>query len=100
MLLSDYVLLIAVICLIVLYIHLAPVARKRWSILAHLVALVCGLYLLLIHDVGASVFEGPRPAAHIFATICFWLVSVALLELRPVAKVSLPGGAAVRSQEQ
>lgn len=83
--LADYILLIATICLIVLYIHLAPVARKRWSNLAHLLALVLVLYLLLVHDAGAAFFQGPRPTPHIFATICFWLASLAIVELRPLA---------------
>jgi 4-hydroxybenzoate polyprenyltransferase len=86
--LSDYVLLVAVICLIVLYIHLAPVARKRWRILAHLAVLLGGLYVLLIHDAGAAAFDGARPSPHIFATICSWLVSVAVVEFRPVSKHS------------
>jgi 4-hydroxybenzoate polyprenyltransferase len=91
--LSDYVLLVAVICLIVLYIHVAPVARKRWSIFAHLMVLLGGLYVLLIHDAGAPAFDGTRPSPHIFATICFWLVSVAMVEFRPVTTPST--GAAV-----
>jgi hypothetical protein len=33
MTLSDYTLIIAVVCLIVMYIQLAPVARKRWTYL-------------------------------------------------------------------
>lgn len=86
MALRDYVLVVAIICLIVLYIHLAPVARKRWTNLAHLLALLGGLYLLLIHETGAMAFEGPRPSAHIFITIGFWLTSILVVELRPVSK--------------
>lgn len=89
MTLRDYALVIALICLIVLYIHLAPVARQRWSSLAHLVALVFGLYGMLIHEAGRSVFEGPRPSAHIFVTVCFWLASIAFIELRPVTRQKL-----------
>jgi hypothetical protein len=86
MALRDYVLVVAVICLIVLYIHLAPVARRRWSNLAHLLVLVCGLFLLLIHEIGAAAFDGPRPTPHIFATICIWVASLAMVELRPVVE--------------
>ena len=89
MALGDYVLVIAVVCLIILYIHLAPVAQKRWKSLAHLTALVCGLYVLLVHPVGANVFAGERPSAQIFATICLWLTSIAMIELRPVAQGGL-----------
>lgn len=82
----EYVLMIAVICLIVLYIHVVPVARKRWSTVANLAALVAGLYVLLVHDAGLLVFDGVRPSPHIFVTICFWLASVAVVELRPVVE--------------
>lgn len=81
----DYALMIAVICLIVLYIHVAPVARKRWTALATLSALLGGLYLLLVHEIGTHAFDGARPSPHIFVTICFWLVSVAAVEFRPAA---------------
>ncbi len=83
--LGDYVLLIAIVCLIVLYMHLATVAAKRWSTIGYLLALVAGLYLLLVHDAGARMFEGPRPGPQIFVTICFWLASIAIVELRPVS---------------
>jgi hypothetical protein len=85
MALRDYALIIAIMCLIVLYIHLASVTRKRWSNMAHLLALLGGLYLLLIHEAGTLVFEGPRPTAHIFVTICFWLASIFVVEVRPVS---------------
>jgi hypothetical protein len=82
---GDYLLLVITISLIVLYIHLAPVTRKRWSVLAHLLFAVAGLWLLLISPVGAGLFDADRPPPHLFATICFWLVTVAWVELRPVA---------------
>lgn len=85
MILSDYVLVIAVICLIVLYLHLASVAQRRWRSIAHLAALLSGLYVLLIHPLGMLVFVGERPPPHMFATICLWLSSVAMIELRPAA---------------
>ena len=81
---GDYLLLVITISLIVLYIHLAPVARKRWSVIAHLAGAVVGLWLLLISPVGAGLFAAERPPPHLFATICFWLISVAWVELRPV----------------
>ncbi|WP_126173367.1 hypothetical protein [Altericroceibacterium xinjiangense] len=83
--LRDYTLIIAIICLIVLYIHLYPVGTRRWSNLAHLLVLTGGLYVLLVHDIGAAAFHGPRPTPHIFVTICFWIASLAAVELRPVA---------------
>lgn len=92
--LGDYVLVIAVVCLIILYIHLAPVAQKRWKSLAHLTALVCGLYVLLIHPAGTTMFVGERPSAHIFATICLWLASIAMIELRPVEQRGLGSASA------
>jgi hypothetical protein len=85
---GDYLLLIVTISLIVLYIHLAPVTRKRLSVVAHLAFTVILLWLLLISPVGAGLFTADRPPPHLFATICFWLVSVAWLELRPVRTAS------------
>lgn len=84
--LRDYALIVAIISLIVLYIHLAPVAQKRWSNVAYLVVLVGGLYVLLMDDFGAGFFDGPRPSPHIFITICFWLASLAIVEVRPVQR--------------
>ena len=84
--LRDYALIIAVVCTIVLYLYLAPVARRRFSAMATLLALVGSLYLLLIHEIGETVFEGIRPSPHIFVTICFWVASILIVELRPVEK--------------
>jgi hypothetical membrane protein len=80
----DYLLLVIVISLIVLYIHLAPVAQKRWCVVVHLAMTVAGLWLLLVSPFGAGLFTAERPPPHLFATICFWLFTVAWLELRPV----------------
>ena len=88
--LADYALIVAVICLIVLYLHLAPVARRRWTNVANLLGLVGGLYLLLIHEIGAAAFEGVRPSAQIFVAICFWIASVLFIELRPLDGESPP----------
>ena len=83
--LRDYVLLVCIIALIVLYIQLAPVVRKRYTNLLELAALVGGLYILLITPWGATLFEDrQRPSPHLFVTIFFWLCSVAIVELRPV----------------
>jgi hypothetical protein len=85
--LRDYTLIAAIVCMIVLYIQVAPVARRRWSYLFNLGALVAGLYLLLFDPLGQDVFQDrPAPTPHIFVTICLWLVSVALIEFRPIAK--------------
>jgi hypothetical protein len=85
--LRDYMLLICVVALIVLYIQLAPVARKRITILMTLGVMVAGLYVLLMTPYGATLFEdGQRPSPHLFVTIAFWLGSVATIELRPVEK--------------
>jgi hypothetical protein len=53
-------------------------------VIAHLAAAVAGLWLLLISPVGAGLFNADRPPPHLFATISFWLVTVAWVELRPV----------------
>lgn len=83
--LRDYVLLICIIAIIVLYIQMAPVARKRMPLLLSLAAMVGGLYLLLMTPTGALLFgDRPRPSAHLFVTIALWLTSVAAVELRPV----------------
>jgi hypothetical protein len=83
----DYLLLIIIVSLIVLYIQLAPVVRRRWSHLLTLATTVAGLYVLLLTPVGLAVFEDrPRPTPHLFITICLWLVSVATIEIRPLAK--------------
>jgi 4-hydroxybenzoate polyprenyltransferase len=83
--LRDYVLMICIVALIVLYIQLAPVARKRWTNLLHLAAMVGGLYVLLMTPMGASVFgDRPRPSPHLFVTIALWLASIAVIQMRPV----------------
>ncbi len=79
----DYLLLIIIVSLIVLYIQLAPVVRRRWSHLLTLATTVAGLYVLLLTPVGLAVFEDrPRPTPHLFITICLWLVSVATIDIR------------------
>jgi hypothetical protein len=84
----DYTLIAAIICMIVLYIQLAPVARKRWTYVAHLLALLVVLYFILFDPLGRDVFEDrPAPTPHLFVTICLWLVSVATVEFRPVTKL-------------
>lgn len=85
--LPDYTVIVTMVCLTVLYIQLAPVARQRWVYVAILATYVGVLYLLLIAPVGLHPFrDGPRPQPHLFVTICLWLVSVAYIELRPMAK--------------
>ena len=82
--LRDYALIVAVMCTLILYLYIAPVARRRLSAVAILLALLGGLYLLLIHDLGAAAFDGARPSPHIFITICFWVASTLVVELRPI----------------
>jgi hypothetical protein len=89
--LRDYTILISIICVIVLYIQLAPVARHRWLYLGLLLMTVASLYVLLLTPHGLKFFEDrPRPAPHLFVTIFVWLLSVAYVELRPVAKSETP----------
>jgi heme O synthase-like polyprenyltransferase len=89
--LRDYLLLIIIVSLIVLYIQVAPVARKRWSYLMTLIGTVAGLAVLLLTPVGLDVFENrPRPSPHLFVTIALWLLSVAMVELRPIAATTPP----------
>lgn len=82
--LRDYALIVAVVCTLILYLYIAPVARCRLSAVATLLALLSGLYFLLIHDLGAAAFDGARPTPHIFVTICFWVASTLVVELRPL----------------
>lgn len=86
--LTDYALIISAVALIVLYIQLAPVARNRWMNAINLLGALIGLYLLLIHDIGTAFFDGERPSAHIFVTICLWVLSLLSIELRPVSDVA------------
>ena len=87
----DYAMLISIICLIVLYIQLAPVARQRWTYVGFLLLTVALLYAILLTPFGLRLFEDrPRPAPHLFVTICIWLFSVAYIELRPLAKSEAP----------
>jgi hypothetical protein len=89
--LRDYTVLISIICIIVLYIQLAPVARQRWLYLSLLLMTVGALYLLLLTPHGLQFFaDRPRPAPHLFVTICIWLLSVGYVELRPLAKNEAP----------
>jgi hypothetical protein len=93
--LSDYTLIIAIVCLIVMYIQVAPVARRRRTYLVTLLGLTGLLYVLLIDPRGEELFRGrSRPPPHLFITICFWLASVASVELRPIARPQ-PGKGAV-----
>lgn len=92
--LRDYALIVAVVCTLILYLYIAPVARRRLSAVVILLALLGGLYLLLIHDLGAAAFDGARPSPHIFITICFWVASTLVVELRPIEE-SLAGSAGI-----
>lgn len=92
--LRDYALIVAVVCTLILYLYIAPVARRRLSAVAILLALLGGLYLLLIHDLGAAAFDGARPSPHIFVTICFWVASTLVVELRPIEE-SLAGSTGI-----
>jgi hypothetical protein len=84
---DDYLLLILVVALIVLYLQLAPVARRRWQRLFELLAATGGLYFLLMTEAGLAVFESdPKPGPHLFYTIPLWLVSLLMIELRPVER--------------
>ena len=90
MTLYDYTLIAAIVCLIVLYIQVTPVARKRWTYLLSLLALIGLLYILLMDARGQELFnDRPRPTPHLFITICLWLASVASIELRPLAKLQV-----------
>ncbi len=92
--LYDYILIVAIVCLIVMYIQVAPVARRRWSYLMTLAGLTGLLYILLIDPLGQDMFSGrSRPTPHLFVTICLWLASVASIELRPMIKPVPSGGA-------
>ncbi len=85
--LPDYTIIVIMVCLTVLYIQLAPVARQRWLYVVILAFYVGILYLLLMSPGGFHPFEDrPRPQPHLFVTICLWLASVAYIELRPMAK--------------
>ena len=89
--LRDYALLISIVCVIVLYIQLAPVGRNRWVNAGTLVVMIGGLYVLLLTPLGIAFFENrPRPSPHLFVTICLWLGTVALVELRPLARNEPP----------
>src|SRR3954451_4394450 len=64
--LRDYTLVAAMVCVTVLYIQLAPVARQRWMYLAILAVYVGVLYLLLLAPAGLLVFKDrPRPQPHL-----------------------------------
>lgn len=86
--LRDYALIVAMVCTLILYLYIAPVAPRRLSAVTILLALLGGLYLLLIHDLGAAAFDGARPPPHIFVTICFWVASTLVVELRPIEESS------------
>ncbi len=85
--LPDYTVIVTMVCLTVLYIQLAPVARQRWLYAAILAVYVGVLYFLLMSPADLHPFKDrPRPQPHLFVTICLWLASVAYIELRPMAK--------------
>lgn len=85
--LNDYLLLILVVALIVLYLQLAPVAKRRWQRLFELLLVTGGLYFLLMTEPGLAVFESdPKPGPHLFYTIALWMLSLLSIELRPVER--------------
>lgn len=89
--LRDYTLVISMVCVVVLYIQLAPVARYRLLYTAFLASYVAVLYVLLLAPAGLHPFQDrPRPQPHLFVTICMWLLSVAYIEFRPLAKDEPP----------
>jgi hypothetical protein len=89
--LDDYLLLVTMVALVVLYIQLAPVARNRWRRLAELLVVVATLYVLLMTPFRERFFESdPPPGPHIFYTVALWMLSVFSLEIRPIAKRSAP----------
>lgn len=83
---ADYMLIVTLVCVIAIYIHVAPVARNRWAAIAALLAMVGGLYIIMMTPFSDRIFDaGIRPKPHLFFTIALWLASIALIELRPVA---------------
>ena len=89
--LGDYTLVVSMVCVIVLYIQLAPVARQRWLYLVILASYVGFLYVLLLAPGGLHLFrDRPRPQPHLFVTICLWLLCVTYIELRPLEKAEPP----------
>lgn len=95
--LRDYTLLIAIVSLLVLYLHLAPFARRRWEAILGLGVTLALLYALLMTPFGAPMWkDGTNPSPHLFVTLAFWIVSVAWVELRPVRRMPRqepePGG--------
>ena len=89
LILRDYLLLITVVALIVLYLQLAPVARQRWRRAGELLMVVGGLYFLLMTEAGLALFRSdPKPGPHIFYTVALWMASLASIELRPVERGS------------
>ena len=89
--LNEYLLIVTVVCIIAIYIQVAPVARKRSSTIAALAGTVAGLYLLLVSPISERVFDhGIRPGPHLFFTIALWLVSVVMVELRPLVDEHRP----------
>jgi hypothetical protein len=82
---GDYMLIVTIVCVIAIYIHVAPVARNRWTAIAALLATVGGLYIVMMTPFSDRIFDtGIRPKPHLFFTIALWLVSIVLIELRPV----------------
>ena len=89
--LRDYTLVVFMVCVVVLYIQLAPVARRRWLYVAYLASYVVMLYVLLCAPAGMHPFaDRPRPQPHLFVTICMWLLCVAYIEFRPLAQTEAP----------
>lgn len=85
--LNDYLLLVVVVALIVLYLQLAPVARRRGQRLVELLVVTGGLYFLLMTESGLAHFESdPKPGPHIFYTIALWMLSLVSIEVRPVER--------------
>ena len=89
--LPDYTVIITMVCITVLYIQLTPVALQRWVYVAILGVYVVVLYFLLVAPDGLYILKArSRAQPQLFVTICLWLLSVAYVELRPMAKTEPP----------
>ena len=88
---QDYTLLIATLCLFVLYLKTPAVSGQRLRYLARLGAHTALLAVVLFDPLDLIRPERTFPgAAHLFITVCLWLASAAAVALRPLDNAERP----------
>lgn len=81
----DYVLIVAILSMTVLYIQLITVGLRRLYYAINLAMVIALLWLVLMSPFADGIFtSGESPSAHLFWTIALWLATILTIHMRPV----------------